>query len=91
MSGACGVGGNSPATARLVLVGPPIEVPFSWTVYELTLQLPLPPGMEQVRLAVPLNPSCDATLMVPLVVVLPAFTTVGIAALHLYNRFRAFS
>jgi len=47
--------------------------------------------MEQVRLAVPLNPSCDATLMVPLVVVLPAFTTVGIAALHLYNRFRAFS
>src|ERR1700722_15373513 len=41
----------------------------------VTLQLPLPPVMEQVRLTVPVNPSCDARLMVPLVVVLPAFTT----------------
>jgi hypothetical protein len=47
--------------------------------------------MEQVRLAVPLNPSCDATLMVPLVVVLPAFTTLGIAALHPVQSFSRFS
>jgi hypothetical protein len=48
--------------------------------YELTdagatLQLPLPPVTEHVRATALLNPSCDVTLIVPLVVVLPAFTT----------------
>jgi hypothetical protein len=47
--------------------------------------------MEQVKLAVPMNPSCDATPMGPLVVVLPAFTTLGIAALHPVQSFSRFS
>src|ERR1700678_4439293 len=45
------------------------------TEFGFTLQLPLPPEMEHVRVTGLLNPSCDVTLIVPLVVVLPAFTT----------------
>ena len=44
------------------------------TVAGLTLQLPLPDTREQVRLIVPVNPFELATLIGPLVVVLPAFT-----------------
>src|SRR5579859_2259771 len=56
-------------TVTFAVVG--IEV----TVLGLMLQLPFPESSEQLNVIVPVNPESAVTLIGPLVVLLPAFTT----------------